>query len=503
MNTKFHYTIFAVFILLLNSCSRDNDPVPSPSPSPNPPVAANAVNDFVWKALNSWYYWQPNVPRLADTFKNSAEYTSFINGKTPDGLFYSLLYDYGNIDRFSWIENNNNIVQASRMAEVEMLTGFDYAVYPKDNTGTTAVALVNYVIPGSSAANAGITRGDIITRVNAAPLTFNNYHLLSEDQFTITRAATATMTSTALVTTDRAENVPVYKTNIDENPVAHYKKYSYNGKNIGYLVYNGFKSDYNDELNDAFGRMKSDGITELILDLRYNGGGSLETARALAQMVNGNYTNQPYVYLDFNNKHNDQDGMDYLSNTVRTFNIVDGYPQQTGQQNINSLNLSRIYVLVSFQSASASELTIVSLNKYVPVITIGNETTGKFVGSITLYDSPESDYTSYSSRNTSHNWKLQPITFSYYNKDKDPNPTGGIVPNYQINPLRALTNIKEFGNTSDPELNKALELITGQTLRKKSDDIELYNARQIRFEPKVNGSGLVIEDFDKFKKNRK
>lgn len=49
--------------------------------------------------MNSWYYWQPNVPKLSDNFKNSAEYSSYIDYKTPDGLFYSLLYDYGNTER--------------------------------------------------------------------------------------------------------------------------------------------------------------------------------------------------------------------------------------------------------------------------------------------------------------------------------------------------------------------------------------------------------------------
>lgn len=495
MNNKIFMT-FLTAIMLLQSCSRDNEPV-----TPTPTAHDNAVNDFVWKAMNSWYYWQPDVPRLADSFKNSAEYSTFINTKTPDGLFYSLLYDYGNKDRFSWIENNNTIVQASRVAEVEKITGFDYGVYAKDNSGTSAVALVNYVIPDSPAARAGIVRGDIITKVNGSPLTFNNYSQLSQDQFTVTRAATAQLTSSGLVTTDRAEHLSISKTDIDENPVAFYKKYEYSGKNIGYLVYNGFKSDYNDELNQAFANMKADGITELILDLRYNGGGSLETASALAQMINGSFTGQPYVYLDFNDKHNDEDGMDYLSNTVRTFNIVNGYPEQTGQQPVNSLNLREIYVLVSFQTASASELTIISLNKYVPVTTIGNETTGKFVGSITLYDSPESDYTSYTNRNKAHNWKLQPITFSYYNKDRDPNPREGIIPNYVINPYQAFNNIKEFGNVSDPELKKALQLISGQSILKSAQEVVTYENKKIRYQPKKEG-GLVIEDFERYS-NRK
>ena len=110
MNIKTYLTSLAVCALLMLSCSRDNDPQnPVSPPAPIAPAQADAVNDFVWKAMNSWYYWQPNVPRLADSFKNSTEYIPFINPKTPDGLFHSLLYDYGNIDRFSWIENNNTL----------------------------------------------------------------------------------------------------------------------------------------------------------------------------------------------------------------------------------------------------------------------------------------------------------------------------------------------------------------------------------------------------------
>lgn len=489
---------------MFTACSRDTtDTTPAPNPS-----APNEINQFVWNAMNSWYYWQPNVPNLADSFKNTAANNTLLNSKTPDQLFYSLLYNYGTTDRFSWIENNNVIVNPGKTVEVEPTTGLHYGLYPKDNTNTTFVALVNYVTPGSSAESAGIKRGDVITKVNGAPLTNSNYNKLGDTSFSITRAATVTLTSAALVTTDKAENINLTTVQMDENPVAFYKNFVYGTKNIGYLVFNGFKADYNDELNAAFAKMKAEGVNELILDLRYNGGGSLETALALGQMINGSFTGSPYTYLDFNSKHNNEDGWDYLKNTVNTYNLVNNHPEVSGQQSINSLTLPKIYVLVSFQTASASELTISSLGKYVNITTIGDETVGKYVGSITLYDSPASDYTSYTQRSTKHNWQLQPITFAYYNKDKDPVPTNGsgIKPTVAVNPYTFFNNIKEFGNTSDPSLKKALELITGQTIGRMSnitDRIDIaYRTKSLQINRVDAAKGLYIQDFEKYKNQK-
>ena len=285
--------------------------------------------------------------------------------------------------------------------------------------------------------------------------------------------------------------------------MAYYEKKVYDSKNIGYLVYNGFKSDYNDELNATFAKMKSDGISELVLDLRYNGGGSLETAIALAQMINGSFTDNPYVYLDFNDKHNDEDGFENLSDKVKIYNLVDNEPTFQRNESINSLALTKIYVLVSFQTASASELTIQCLKKYISVITIGENTVGKFVGSNTLYDSPANNYTSYANRSAKHKWQLQPITFSYYNKDKDVNPST-IMPDYEVKPYLVFLNLVEFGNVKDPCLKKAIELITGQTLRTKIQKAEPSLSFRIDnlavFNPTNTAKGLYIENFESLKK---
>ena len=492
---KLKYLFNALFLtLVFISCSRDDNNDTGSTTKPD------EINNFVWKAMNSWYYWQPNVPNLADSFDdNQTTYANFLNGKTPDKLFYSLLYQRGTIDIFSWIENNNEVVYSSKIAEVEKSGGFDIGIYPKDNTNTTAVALVNYVVPNSPAALAGLKRGDVITKVNGSPLTLNNSDLLYNNQVTVTLAATVQLTSTGLITTDKTSSISITQADIDENPIAYYEKKVYGTKNIGYLVFNAFKADYNDELNAAFAQMKADGINELVLDLRYNGGGSLETAVALAGMINDSYSGSPYVFLDFNNKHNSEDGFDYLSNQMNTYSLVNNIPEKSGTQTINSLNLTKVYVLVNFQTASASELTVQCLKKYVNVVTIGYDTVGKFVGSITLYDSPAQDYTSYANRNTKHNWQLQPITFSYYNKDKDVNPEF-ITPDYEINPYSIFNNLTAFGDVRDPFLKKALELITGQSFRMGNTSTSSFENKNLqKFNPTNAAKGLYIQDFQNFR----
>lgn len=492
---KLKYLFNALFLtLVFISCSRDDNNDSGSTTKPD------EINNFVWKAMNSWYYWQPNVPNLADSFDdNQTMYANFLNGKTPDKLFYSLLYQRGTIDRFSWIENNNEVVYSSKIAEVEKSGGFDIGIYPKDNTNTTAVALVNYVVPNSPAALAGLKRGDVITKVNGSALTLNNSELLYNNQVTVTLAATVQLTSAGLITTDKTSSISITQADIDENPIAYYEKKVYGTKNIGYLVFNAFKADYNDELNAAFAQMKADGINELVLDLRYNGGGSLETAVALAGMINGNYSGSSYVFLDFNNKHNSEDGFDYLSNQMNTYSLVNNRPEKSGTQTINSLNLTKVYVLVNFQTASASELTVQCLKKYVNVVTIGYDTVGKFVGSITLYDSPAQDYTSYTNRNTKHNWQLQPITFSYYNKDKDVNPEF-IAPNYEVNPYSIFNNLTAFGDVRDPFLKKALELITGQSFRMGNTSTSSFENKNLqKFNPTNAAKGLYIQDFQNFR----
>lgn len=455
MNKIKAISILLVTFFLAVSCNRNDDG------GDNTQTGAKQINNFVWKGLNSWYYWQKDVANLSDNFGNSNQYVNYVNSKNPDDLFYGLLYDYPNTDRFSWIVDDVEALQ-QQFSGISKDSGMNLSLYYKDTGKVNVVGIINYVVTNSPAAKAGLERGDVIDMVNGAAITASNYQQLFSDNFSVSVAENVSVSSSGVVTSGEKKKVTLVPVVLEENPVAYYQKYDINDKKIGYLVYNGFQSIYNDELNAAFAQMKQDGVKDLVLDLRYNGGGSVESAVALGQMVTGNFTGSPYVIYDFNDKHNKYDDADNLSDKVNTYNFVNGQTQNSGTQVINSLGLNKVYVLTSGGTASASELTIKGLRAYINVVTIGAETYGKFVGSITLYDSPSSDYTSYSGRNTSHKWAMQPIVFSYYNGKKEANPTkGGISPDYAIDSFSYFGTIKQFGNTSDPALAKALELITG------------------------------------------
>ncbi len=452
---KFTWLLCVFFLMLSLSCRHDDGGDSDIS-------GESSINDFVWKGLNSWYYWQKDVPNLADqAFSSENAYQSFLTDKEPDDLFYSLLYNYGTTDRFSWIvEDVDELLQ--QFSGISKSSGMDVSLGYK-TSGKELVGIVNYVIPDSPADQAGVKRGDVIAEVNGASLTVDNYSSLFSDHFTMGIAQSVSVTSAGVITSGIAKTLTINAAVIEENPVAFYKTFDENGKKIGYLVYNGFRSNYNDELNTAFGKMKQDGVTDLILDLRYNGGGSVETAVALGQMITGQFTGSPYVLLDFNDKHSKYNETYKLEEKVTKYDFINGQTQATGEESINSLHLSKVYVLTSSGTASASELTINGLQAYVDVVLIGGRTYGKFVGSITLYDSPKNDFLSYDNRNKSHNFAMQPITFAYYNANRDEHPSAGITPDYSVSFFDYLGTLGAFGDTSDIALSKAIQLITGHS----------------------------------------
>jgi len=477
-------TLVSLFII---SCERDLGIKGEDFPS-NIVFGAKAKeeNDFVWRALNSWYYWQDRVDYLRDDFRSSKDYVEFLNTKKTDELFYSLLYAFGHHDRNSWIMQDGNFVPQSKVLSNTMATtntGFDYSAI-RINNNTELVVLVNYVVPNTSAKNSGIKRGDVIIKINGQRVSPNNIRQLNASSVSITIAKNITRESNTIIY-DEGETYNISSLeNVKESPVHFVAAWPLNGRRVGYLVYNSFESGYNNQLNSVFKYFKSKNINELILDLRYNGGGSVATAVALGQMITGQFTGQDYVTLKFNEKHKEENMTMKMENQIS----VSGGKKEI----INSLNLDRVFILTSGGTASASEIVIKCLAPYINVITIGGKTYGKYVGSTTLYDSPDDNFLNSEKRNKSHNWTLQPIVFEYFDKNETPNILNeGMNPTYVIDYPDYVGTVQDFdansGNNgkpegpyyrpskiTDPAMRKAFDIISNNNTQTFSSRI-MYN----------------------------
>jgi C-terminal processing protease CtpA/Prc len=229
---------------------------------------------------------------------------------------------------------------------------------------------------------------------------------------------------------------------VPENPIHVSKILTIEGMNIGYLMYNRFLSEYDQDLDSVFAGFKSEAISELVLDLRYNPGGSASTALLLASLIAPeSHTSAQSVFVRYLYNENvtnyfiEQDGPE-SSNLIGKF-------EDPG----NNLDLDRIYILITENSASASELIINGLDPYMDVILIGPESTsGKYTGSITVED-----------EKGDHGWAMQPIVSKIANSMGTTDYSDGFSPDYLIEDGL----MTPLGDLNENMLAQAISLITG------------------------------------------
>ena len=451
-NLKALYIVLVASILL-TSCFEDND---------DNTISTRDINDFVWKGMNSWYNWQSLVSDLSDSKDDiSSEYASYLNQfNDPEDLFNSLKYQTNIVDRFSWFIEDY-IIQEQAFQGISLSFGMRFDDVKINDMGDIII-YVRYVADDSPASIANIKRGDIIYALDGIQLNTTNFSEVSNKLYNQTTTFSFATENNGLLTP--VEDKTIIASVVSENPVYLTKTFNdVDGKKVGYLVYNGFRSSYNDELNDAFSTFKNENIDELILDLRLNGGGSVATSSYLASMIYADAGEEKFADLEFNSKHANENGSYNFSNTLDVYNSES---QKTGEEPINRLtSLNRLYVLISGNTASASEMVINGLKPFIPVKLIGTTTYGKNVGSITLYDSPTSDYTDRTSANPSHSNAMQPIVFQIFNKNRESDYTQGFIPDIEVLEYEFWNNTLPFGDENEAVLKAALDNISGITTK--------------------------------------
>jgi C-terminal processing protease CtpA/Prc len=407
------------------------------------------ISDFVWEGLNTYYYWQEDVPNLADS-KTSDEkaYAQFISENTePEAFFQSLLHEN---DRFSWIQDDYEELE-NLLQGIYATNGVEFGLTLACSNCDEVVGYVKYILEGSDADGKNIQRGDFFSGVNGITLTRNNYReLLLSDELTYTLNM-ANVEGGAIVT--NGVDVELTKEeNFETNPVQVYKTIETSVGKMGYIMYNQFVGEKSPELNQVFGDLKSQGITELILDLRYNGGGSVRNCIELASMITGQFNNEVFSKEQWNSKLEA-----FLIERYGEESLTDRFVDKLAENDeaINSLNLNRVVIIATSDSASASELLINSLSPYIEVTHVGEQTVGKNVGSITVYDYIDNDRT----KNPDHKYAMQPIVLKIANKEDYADYADGLEPD---NPIEEdITNMGILGNPDEPLLASAINALTG------------------------------------------
>lgn len=397
-----------------------------------------ANQQWILDSMQVYYYWNETLPK--DPPEN--------NSAT---LFFKSLLN--SADRFSYLDNPDEVkTEYSSFGYY----GFDYALLANATAPGTLIATVTLVVPGSAADKAGLKRGDFFNAVN--DIVINNttsnevQHILKQGgniKLQLARLNAGTFISTGTLTLSA-----LYFT---EQPVYLTKTFSSAGKKTGYVFYDAFNGVFDRNMLDSLKKLGSAGISNLIIDLRYNPGGDVSSAAKIAGVLSTTEGNQTFVIYQANKNG---------GRSTRTFQqtmLENGYQPQVFQE-IKSRRISpeKIIVLTTAATASSAELLINALKPYASVIQIGQTTTGKDMASFAIADERKPALV---------NMVLHPLVFKLYNANGNGDYSSGLVPDYQVDEFAELP-LKQFGDPADPLLNQALRLtgnvITATVTRNKT-----------------------------------
>jgi carboxyl-terminal processing protease len=357
------------------------------------------IKDSVYLYTKEDYYWYDALPsysqfnpRAIGGVDNITALTNEVNALSQYKInpTTKLPYEYyapsPGQAKYSFIDSGRVSTQLNG------LNG-DFGFAPIYNT--TADLRVKYVYAGSPADLAGIKRGYQITAINGnTNLTYDGASG-TDTKFVINAYANSNSITMTLIKPDGTSmNVSLNTAIYNVNPVLTYKFFDQgNGHKVGYIVFNSFTSDAvaDPQLNTAFNYFTANGVTDLVVDLRYNRGGYVSTAEYLDNLIVPSAKSGTLMYNTYFNNTLIAGKASLLANQVRidptthkSYNYAQLDYSVTGNavkfSKVGSLNVSRVFFIVTGSTASASELTINNLIPEMNVQLIGTTSYGKPVG---------------------------------------------------------------------------------------------------------------------------
>lgn len=376
-----------LWVMILTGCRDDEMPAPAINRE------EEAIQD-VYDIMKEWYFWNEELPDLDLSKYNTPQEVMETLRKQP-------------LDRWSFIEDAETYNQLFDQGKFE-----GYGIrFAWEDENTLRIA---FVYKDSPFYEAGVRRGWKVTKINGQAVKDSNGNLsATTNTFEFENPEGNLITQTFI------------KKEVRVNTVLYSSVIPVNNIQVGYLVFNSFLQPSEAELREVFTEFQAAGISELILDLRYNGGGRVNIAEYLASNLIG-AAGDGKNFIEY--VHN-EDKVEYNQN--RTF-IVPEIP----------LNLSRLIVIASGSTASASELIINGLKPFMDIIIVGEDTHGKPVGS-------------YSFNDRDKKYAINPISFAITNENGE---------GFYFDGLKADVYVpdglsRDFGDPEEAQLKEALFFI--------------------------------------------
>jgi len=482
-------SVFPVLITVLtfSSCKKDSiEETPSEEDNNQTPAngtRAELTKDSIYLYAKEVYYWNDALPSY-EAF-NPRKYTRFTDelDNYYDELFditqlkinpatgkpYEFVSSSADYPKYSYItdaESNNPPTTAS-VPTVSQVTlegvGTDFGLALSAVGSQTSYQIyIRYVSPGSPADKASLKRGDILTQIGDTRLGTN----LSADQGTVDREFDK---PTIRLTGKKNNGTPftrsLTKMTYFSSPVYKDTVFTSGGKKIGYLAFARFSNPSNatGPLNTAFSKFAADGVQDLVIDLRYNGGGYVSTAEFLANLIAPSTVNGKVMFTEYYNQTmqagkatilknqpllDANNHVQYSNGKLVTYYDVD-YSVAGNTYNFQkqgALNsVKNVVFIVTENTASASELVINVLKPYVNVKLVGSTSYGKPVG-------------------------FFPITIEKYDvyysmfESKNARGEGGYYQGFTPDSPSADDVTKDFGNPQEASLAAAVRYLTTGSL---------------------------------------
>jgi len=364
-----------IFLALAVSCKKDDSEGDNEDPT-----IITVGRDYLYTIMQKWYYWYDLMPTVT-----KGDY------KDPYELLEAMRYK--KLDKWSFVAD-----YAEFTAEMEgtfVGHGFRIGV---DDSGKARIAMIYEKSPLHK--DYEVSRGWIVKSINGTDIA----PILSAGNTTayndVIGESKAGVTNTFVFEKPDGSELTVSSTkaSFTVNSVLVYDTLHLSSGVTGHLVFESFIEPSEQELANAFSYFSANNVNNIIVDLRYNTGGYLYIAQELASYIAGNsIEGKTFAELSYNDKNQDQ-------NIIYPF-ITTSYP----------LTISKMVVITTRSTASASEAVMNGLKPFVDIVSIGDTTNGKPVG-----------MNGWTVGETYYIW---PITFKIVNDSNEGDYFGGIAPN--------------------------------------------------------------------------